>query len=320
MEVINRLSGPGPSRPSSRSAAEGPRTPTSTPAKGQAAPSQPFTGQPFPAVARGRVSPSQPSEEQLAAPISEHQPTQSRSTKGKPVAAVTEARVRPLVASSQGSQSLLGQSVGSANGQRKGPDLSKPPRRSSAHFAGTAPAADFIQPSASTMNKHAAGGAPCSPRHIRVPGNVNLSGKSAAVSQTRTADPSAAVNTTSAAVKDHAAATSSAAASKTASASMVGIAAIEAHADAQAAQLTPRKRQTTFKFEDVKEELMEASLTRAVVLQSKDSLTHNIMQQMSYTGSYVDQSHLFLEVCSTFRVACVDYKLSRQMWLWCWKK
>lgn len=153
------------------------------------------------------------------------------------------------------------------------------------------------------MNKHAAGAKPRSPSH-RVPGNANLSGKSAAVIQIRTADPSAAIPH-AAAVEDHATATSSAAASKTASASMIGIAAVEADDDAQPAQLTPRKRQTTFKFEDVKEELMEAGPTQAGVLHSKDSLTHNIMQQLSYTGSYVDQSHLFLEVRLSFQVACM---------------
>ena len=151
---------------------------------------------------------------------------------------------------------------------------------------------------------------PCSPSHVRVPSRVKSS-KSAAVRQTRTADPSAAVTTDSAAVpqaaavKDHATATSSAAASKPASASMIGIAAVEAHDDAQPAQLTPRKRQTTFKFEDVEEQLMEASPIQAGLLHSKDSLTHNIMQQLSYTGSYVDQSHLFLEVRLSFQVACM---------------
>ena len=77
---------------------------------------------------------------------------------------------------------------------------------------------------------------------------------------------------------------------------MTGIAADKAHADAQLTQSTSRKRRTSFKFENLDEQLSEASPHRAAVLQSEGSFTQKVMQQMIYTGSFEDQNHLFLEV------------------------
>ena len=302
LEVIKRLSGPVPRRPSSQSAAERGDSPSSASAKGQVIPSQAPHGQPSPAAAGGRLSPSQPSEEQLAADTAE-----GRKPPSQPVrqlsAAVTKGRISPPAASSQGSQSLL-QQMGSANGQSKaGPGLSKAPRVRSARFASTAQAAVLTQPKAHTMDNASAERKACGPDHSRLPHGVNLSGKSAAVARTRTADPSAAVSTAStavsnaaASVKNHAAATSSAAASQNASASMAGTAAHKAHGDTQPAQLAPGKRQTAFNFEDVEDHPLETGSGRAAMLQSEGSLTHKIMQQMTYTGKFEDQNHLFLEV------------------------
>ena len=127
-------------------------------------------------------------------------------------------------------------------------------------------------------------------------------GKSTAVGQTETADPSVAVRTAStavsnaAAVKANAAATIPAAASLSGSASMLGSAAHTSHDGTPPAQLTHGKRQTTFNFADVEEHLNEAGSGRAALLQSEGSFTHKIMQQMIYTGSFEHQNHLFLEV------------------------
>ena len=313
LEVIKRLSGPVPRRPSSRSAAEGGDNPSSASAKGQVTPS--------PAAAGGKLSPSQPSEEQLAADTAEGKKPPSQPMR-QLSAAITKGRISPPDASSQGTKSLL-QQMGSANGQRKaGPGLSKGLCSCSERFASTAQAAVFTQPKARTMDSASAGRKACGTDHSRLSHRVNLSSKSAAVARTRTADPSAAVSTAStavsdaaaAAVKNHAAATSSAAASQnasasmagtasasmfgTASASMVGTAAHKAHADTQPARLTPGKPQTTLNFEDVEEHPLETGSGRAAVLQSEGSLTLKIMQQMTYTGRFEDQNHLFLEVCT----------------------
>lgn len=65
---------------------------------------------------------------------------------------------------------------------------------------------------------------------------------------------------------------------------------------AQPTSLTPRKRQTTFKFEDVKEHVSSPNAVSNNWLMSEATFTQRIMQQMSYTGSHQDQDHLFLEV------------------------
>ena len=65
----------------------------------------------------------------------------------------------------------------------------------------------------------------------------------------------------------------------------------------QQSRLSPRKRQTTFSFEDVKEHVPEAAAVSNKGLLSEATLTQNILQQMSYTGSHEARGHLFLEVC-----------------------
>ena len=64
----------------------------------------------------------------------------------------------------------------------------------------------------------------------------------------------------------------------------------------QQSGLSPRKRQTTFSFEDVKEHIPEAAAVSNKGLLSEAMLTQNILQQMSYTGSHEARGHLFLEV------------------------
>ncbi|DBB02475.1 TPA: Rap guanine nucleotide exchange factor-like 1, variant 2 [Trebouxia sp. C0006] len=66
----------------------------------------------------------------------------------------------------------------------------------------------------------------------------------------------------------------------------------------QQSRLSPRKRQTTFSFEDVKEHVPEAAAVSNKGLLSEATLTQNILQQMSYTGSHEARGHLFLEVDS----------------------
>ena len=64
----------------------------------------------------------------------------------------------------------------------------------------------------------------------------------------------------------------------------------------QQSGLSPRKRQTTFSFEDVKEHIPEAAAVSNKGFLSEAMLTQNILQQMSYTGSHEARGHLFLEV------------------------
>ena len=65
----------------------------------------------------------------------------------------------------------------------------------------------------------------------------------------------------------------------------------------QQSGLSPRKRQTTFSFEDVKDHIPEAAAVSNKGLVSEATLTKSILQQMSYTGSHEARGHLFLEVC-----------------------
>ncbi len=65
----------------------------------------------------------------------------------------------------------------------------------------------------------------------------------------------------------------------------------------QQSGLSPRKRQTTFSFEDVKDHIPEAAPVSNKGLVSEATLTQSILQQMSYTGSHEARGHLFLEVC-----------------------
>ncbi len=65
----------------------------------------------------------------------------------------------------------------------------------------------------------------------------------------------------------------------------------------QQSGLSPRKRQTTFSFEDVKDHIPEPAAVSNKGLVSKATLTQSILQQMSYTGSHEARGHLFLEVC-----------------------
>ena len=64
----------------------------------------------------------------------------------------------------------------------------------------------------------------------------------------------------------------------------------------QQSDLTPRKKQTTFKFEDVKEHITDTSALGNNWLLSEATFTQRIMQQMSYTGSHESDGRLFLEV------------------------
>ncbi|DBA83984.1 TPA: Rap guanine nucleotide exchange factor-like 1 [Trebouxia sp. C0004] len=62
--------------------------------------------------------------------------------------------------------------------------------------------------------------------------------------------------------------------------------------------LSPRKRQTTFSFEDVKKHILEPTASSNQGLLSEAKLTQSILQQMSYTGTHEARGHLFLEVDS----------------------
>lgn len=300
LEVMKRLSGPVPRRPSSH-AAEGGSNPGSASAKGQVTSLPAPHRQPSTAAAKGRLTPSQPPEELLAAGTAEGKSPPSQPAEGQLSAAVTKRRISASVVFSKGSQT---------NGHRRaGPGHSTGPSSSSALVTSIAQAADLTQPKAHTMHNALAGRKACSNGHSRTTHKVNLSGKSAAESQTRTADPSDAVSTANpavltaaAAVKNHATATMSAAASQNASASMASTAGHKAHDGTLPAQSTPGRQQTTFSFADVEEDLMEAGSGQAAVLHSEGSFTHKIMQQMIYTGSHEDQNHLFLEVCRSLQV------------------
>ena len=65
----------------------------------------------------------------------------------------------------------------------------------------------------------------------------------------------------------------------------------------QQSGLSPRKRQTTFSFDNVKEHIPEPAAVSNKGLLSEATLTQNILQQMSYTGSHEARGHFFLEVC-----------------------
>lgn len=62
-------------------------------------------------------------------------------------------------------------------------------------------------------------------------------------------------------------------------------------------RLTAAKRQTTFQFEDLSEGDEDVQQSRrGGVLLSQASLTHQVIQQLDFTGSYQANDHMFLEV------------------------
>ena len=71
---------------------------------------------------------------------------------------------------------------------------------------------------------------------------------------------------------------------------------LDAPQNSQPSPIIPYKRQTTFRFEDVKEEFTDSLSTQKSEVLSEATFTKRIMQQMSFTGNHEEGSRLFLEV------------------------
>lgn len=277
------------SRPSTGSAAEEGQPPAPASARGGRAttPSQSSEEQPCPETPKGNASPLQPFV-RLPTDSSEGKLTPLQPAKGQPSAAATQNKVSLAGASVQDGQGALQAAHRAAPGRPGRSQSSSTSLASTKHAAGLTPSG------AVTSDRNAATRKACKPGHSSLSSKVSSAGKRAVAGQTRTQDLSGALATIStvhpiaAAVKDNRATTSSAAVST----DTLGLASNKAQSDAQPTY----KRQTTFGFDGVEEQLGAASTSQAVILHSEGSFTKQIMQQMSYTGSHEDHNHLFLEV------------------------
>ena len=316
LEVIRSLTGHSAhphSRPDSRSAADAGRSPLAASAEGKVSPLQPSERQQPPIAAtasKGRVSPSQPLEGQAL----------EGAAKGE------GSPAEPFVSSPKGSRSPLQ----SANGQHKavaGPSPGSQPKptgmarkmKGNAAMPGKPDTCsrDVAEMKTGTQARRSRAGKvkPSSAAQRIIAGKVepgsaaqhSMAGKvkTAVIGQPKSADSTASaaagstVATTAAANKvksGSSAAGRGVVGSKTSLHGAADFASAQSSDNAQLTELTPRKRQTTFKFEDIAEQLGNTGVKQPVVLQSQGTFTQKIMQQMSYTGSHKDQARLFLEM------------------------
>ena len=290
LEVIRSLSGHAHSAhaycsPDSKPAADRGSCPSPTSAKGRVSPLQPVERKPSAGTVKGRASPSQLS----AHGVAEGQPSLAPAKGSNSPAGLSHG----LPQNSSGQMQPVPGVHHSASAHDKHPSYSSEKLISAGTKSGKSGSAvrrAAVSGGSKSAQSKTASKASTAAKSSHCTAHLSTAAKTA----TKPHEVTTAVAGNSNATASSSAALEGAAACKTSSGSFTESTAGET---GDSPRLTPRKWQTTFRLEDVQEQIAGVAGTAPpAVLQREATFTKNIMQQMSYNGSHEDQNHLFLEV------------------------